>query len=76
MSWIQEQEERDYDTQTEYLTIMRQEADDPAMFEVHCEEHDVVFRSDKEVCPECPPFVPGPIDFSWLGVLPEDEPPF
>lgn len=72
MSWIQEQEERDYDTQSEYLNVLRQEAFDPYEFFTDCETHGTSFDI-REGCPEYhEPVEPEPLpDYD-----PADEPPF
>lgn len=73
MSWIQEQEERDYDTQSEYINVLRQEAYDPYEFFVDCEEHGTSFDI-REGCPE----YHAPVEVEAIPVTwnEEDEPPF
>lgn len=54
MSWIQAIEEEQYDTQTEYLNVLRAEAIDHFEVEFYCEEHDLVHYDGCEFCPEEP----------------------
>jgi hypothetical protein len=75
---IQEREEQDYDTQSEYLAVLRQEHHDPYEFAMECEEHGEVFDVRHENCPKCPVFIPKTReDLILEGLLPEDDdPPF
>lgn len=66
MSWIQAQEELDYDTQSEYLAVLRAEHDDPYQFVADCDEHGQSFDVRSGHCTECPVFVPKPIEEIWL----------
>lgn len=76
MSWIQAQEERDYDTQTEWLAVMRADHFDPYEFFVECEIHENVSYDIREGCPEFhEPVEPSP-EASSFWMDPADEPPF
>lgn len=72
MSWIQAQEERDYDTQSEYLAVLRAEAFDPYEFIVECEEHREAFDLRFDACPKCPVVEPEP----FVSLFEGEEPPF
>ena len=55
MSYIQYLEEQQYDTQTEYIAVLRAEAFDPYEHETYCEEHDFLsFDGHCDYCPERP----------------------
>lgn len=53
MSWIQQLEEEQYDTQTEWLNVMRQESIDHFADEqeYYCEAHD--YADYENQCPYC-----------------------
>lgn len=75
MSWIQEQEERDYDTKTEYLAVLKADHHDPYEFFVECEIHENVSYDIREGCPEYhEPVVRTEEPTFWMD--PADEPPF
>lgn len=70
MSWIQAQEELDYDTETEYLAVLRADHYDPEDHFWYCEAHGATLARTED-CPECPAYVPAPLPV-WEG----EEPPF
>jgi hypothetical protein len=73
MSWIQAQEELDYNRDdSEYLAVLRADHYDPEDHFWFCEEHELTLARTAD-CPECPAWVP-----SEAPVLydPADEPPF
>lgn len=75
MSYIQYLEELQYDTETEYLNVLRQEAFDPYENEqaYYCEEHD--YEDYENACPQCPTFTPAE-EFEPALHISEWEPPF
>lgn len=59
MSWIQMQEELDYNRDdSEYRAVLAAEAFDPQQFVDSCDEHNQSFDIRFEGCTECPVFVP------------------
>ena len=72
MSWIQAQEERDSDTQSEYIAVLRAEHADPYEYVVECEEHREAFDLRFESCTKCPVVEPEP----FVSLFEGDEPPF
>lgn len=70
MSWIQAQEELAYDTQTEYLAVLRADHYDPEDHFWYCEAHGATLARTED-CPDCPAYVPAPLPV-WEG----EEPPF
>lgn len=73
MSWIQQLEEEQYDTQTEWLDVMRAESFDPYANEraYYCEEHD--YEDYDNACPHCPEEQEEP---ELPNYFPEYDPPF
>lgn len=70
MSWIQAQEEMDYDTESEYLAVLRADHYDPEDHFWYCEDHGATLVRTED-CPDCPAYVPAPLPV-WEG----EEPPF
>lgn len=77
MSWIQAQEERDYDTQEEYRAVLRADHFDPYEFFTDCEEHGQAFDIRTGHCTACPVFEPKtPEEIMLEHWDAGDEPPF
>jgi nitrite reductase/ring-hydroxylating ferredoxin subunit len=76
MSYAQWLEEQQYDTQTEYLNVLRQEHEDPYQFIMDCEEHGQSFDVRSGHCTECPVFVPKTPEEILLESLDDYEVPF
>lgn len=72
MSWIQAQEELAYDTQSEYIAVLRADHFDPYEFVVECEEHREAFDLRFESCTKCPVVEPEP----FVSLFEGEEPPF
>lgn len=76
MSWIQAQEELDYNRDdSEYLAVLRADHFDPYEFFTDCEEHGQSFDIRSGHCTDCPVFVPKLPEEIWLEEW-EDLPPF
>lgn len=73
MSYAQQLEELQYDNQSEYLNVLRQEAFDPYLYSVYCETHDLEYDL-REGCSEF--HEPVPAEAFVYQIDPEDEPPF
>jgi hypothetical protein len=76
MSWIQMQEELDYNRDdSEYRAVLAAEAFDPQQFVDSCDDHGQSFDIRSEHCTECPVFIPKLPEEIWLAEW-EDIPPF